>query len=383
MSLVSGGSDMSQVTAKVSQEIAAEAPASREVLTGLLADLLNATGSRWGRMTFEKDGASHVLACNFGALARIWPADPFSTERPRVLGRAVRGEAFLPEAAWKQSDYYLSVLRPGGVEPDHSLVCSVASASGEIVVFLARGAWDNRHTAEEQARAEMLLPMVARTVDLCWALEAERQSAARGKAALDCLSLAILIADETGAVGYDNRAAAQLLQTDDWLTVEDGRVTTVNAAQRDGLLSLIQAACRPVEPRTALIRIQGRSGAWATALVSPFEVTNARTPGRRAMITVRAGGEGDDRMPIIRLLFGFTEAEARLAWALVNGETVAEFAAARAVSVNTARVQLSSVMRKTGVRRQAELVALLSAIPPVRLAAPPPRRKPLLAGARP
>jgi len=58
--------------------------------------------------------------------------------------------------------------------------------------------------------------------------------------------------------------------------------------------------------------------------------------------------------------FSLTDSEANLAEALLNGETLADFARQREVSKQTLRNQLVGVMRKTGTRRQAELVALLT-----------------------
>ncbi|WYX35916.1 hypothetical protein WJ966_02415 [Achromobacter xylosoxidans] len=58
----------------------------------------------------------------------------------------------------------------------------------------------------------------------------------------------------------------------------------------------------------------------------------------------------------LRALFGLTEAEARLASALVAGKTVEAYARDRGVTVGTARYQLNQVLGKVGARRQADLV---------------------------
>lgn len=58
--------------------------------------------------------------------------------------------------------------------------------------------------------------------------------------------------------------------------------------------------------------------------------------------------------------FSLTESEALLAEALLNGATLADFAREREVSKQTLRNQLVGVMRKTGTRRQSELVSLLT-----------------------
>jgi DNA-binding CsgD family transcriptional regulator len=56
-----------------------------------------------------------------------------------------------------------------------------------------------------------------------------------------------------------------------------------------------------------------------------------------------------------------------LAMGLLEGRTLAEIALARHASINTLRVQLRSVLKKTGASRQAELVALLARLPVLQL----------------
>jgi DNA-binding CsgD family transcriptional regulator len=65
-------------------------------------------------------------------------------------------------------------------------------------------------------------------------------------------------------------------------------------------------------------------------------------------------------MDLLWRAFSLTESEARLAEALLGGATLADFAKEREVSKQTLRNQLVGVMRKTGTRRQAELVSLLT-----------------------
>lgn len=62
----------------------------------------------------------------------------------------------------------------------------------------------------------------------------------------------------------------------------------------------------------------------------------------------------------ISTVFGLSAAETRLAEALASGLSLAEYAAERGISKNTARVQLAAAMNKMGVSRQAELVARLA-----------------------
>jgi DNA-binding CsgD family transcriptional regulator len=57
--------------------------------------------------------------------------------------------------------------------------------------------------------------------------------------------------------------------------------------------------------------------------------------------------------------YGLTPAEARLAVALANGDSLKEIAEATGNRVGTLRTHLKHVFAKTGTRRQAELVRLV------------------------
>jgi DNA-binding CsgD family transcriptional regulator len=67
-----------------------------------------------------------------------------------------------------------------------------------------------------------------------------------------------------------------------------------------------------------------------------------------------------DRIERLGARFGLTASEARLALYIAGGHSLATYAGARGITRTTARNQLQMVFDKTGVRRQAELVKLLS-----------------------
>jgi DNA-binding CsgD family transcriptional regulator len=61
----------------------------------------------------------------------------------------------------------------------------------------------------------------------------------------------------------------------------------------------------------------------------------------------------------LRAAFGLTPAEARVALALAGGADAKAIAAASGTSADTVRLQVKAVLAKTGMPRQAALVALL------------------------
>jgi DNA-binding CsgD family transcriptional regulator len=60
--------------------------------------------------------------------------------------------------------------------------------------------------------------------------------------------------------------------------------------------------------------------------------------------------------PLLRRHLGLSPAEARLAAALAAGERLADYAGRAGIGRETARTLLKRAMRKTGARRQADLV---------------------------
>jgi DNA-binding CsgD family transcriptional regulator len=62
-------------------------------------------------------------------------------------------------------------------------------------------------------------------------------------------------------------------------------------------------------------------------------------------------------------LFGLTPAEARTTMRLTAGLEVRDIAAENGVSPDSVRFQLKCVYQKSGVRRQSELVRLVSRLP--------------------
>jgi DNA-binding CsgD family transcriptional regulator len=68
---------------------------------------------------------------------------------------------------------------------------------------------------------------------------------------------------------------------------------------------------------------------------------------------------------VLQGLFDLTPAEARVARAIAEGNAITDIAPSLSVTEGTVRTQLKAVLAKTGLHRQAELVALLagSALP--------------------
>ncbi len=88
-------------------------------------------------------------------------------------------------------------------------------------------------------------------------------------------------------------------------------------------------------------------------------------PGASLIVTL---GSAPGETPVVEIdrvaqWFALTPAEARLAVGLAGGQTLQDYAALRAVSLNAVRFLLKGIFRKTGATSQAQLVAMLARLP--------------------
>jgi DNA-binding CsgD family transcriptional regulator len=85
---------------------------------------------------------------------------------------------------------------------------------------------------------------------------------------------------------------------------------------------------------------------------------------RGAVLLVSDAGKRPQPAPaLLARLFRLTPAEASLAASLAAGRSLDDHAKRRGIARETVRSQLAAIRRKTGCRRQTDLVALLARIP--------------------
>ena len=188
--------------------------------------------------------------------------------------------------------------------------------------------------------------------------------------AFDMLDHALVIVDEQGTVEYCNRVAAQLLSGGHGgLTLAQGALGANTRELREALAQRIRVACVEHRPSGLCLPQPGVAPErWLRLVVAPiwFGVGG----GHAALWILNTAAPGLPSEELLGALFGLSRAEARLALGLLMGRSTAECARIAGVGVATVRSQLHSIFTKTGVRRQAQLVALLSRVPALRLARP-------------
>jgi type 1 glutamine amidotransferase len=172
------------------------------------------------------------------------------------------------------------------------------------------------------------------------------------------MPIPVLLCDPDGCACHTNAAAAYLLRHATDLRLRDGRlragsvredqalrqaIASVAADGHRQLVTISSATASPLLLQVA--KLSRRSGPSHDATVAVLVVDLSRLPPS----TYR----------VIRRAFHLTPAEARLAVCLAEGRRLGDAAEHLAVSRNTAKTQLASIMLKTQTRGQAQLVRVL------------------------
>lgn len=186
---------------------------------------------------------------------------------------------------------------------------------------------------------------------------------------LDGNPAAILFLDDRQRVVYANRAAEALRHGGDGISLTDAGVTLLHKQENDRFQTLMAQALTLIaapgaNPGAAMRALRPSGKRPYLILVTPV---SRRYPAlsslRPAVCIVITDPETQRPLPIRRLqvVFGLTEAEARLAALLATGEGLRSAGVKLGITYGTARTRLAEIFQKTETHRQGELIKLLLA----------------------
>lgn len=185
-----------------------------------------------------------------------------------------------------------------------------------------------------------------------------------GKEWLDRSNAAVFLLDNHKQIVFCNRAAEAMQAAGDGIRFSARRIALAYKEDDGKLQSLIERALSRSGPQHGgTMRAQRPSGKQPFGIfVSPLarEYPNLAL-FRPAISVIVTDPEMRSPLPIQRLQesFDLTEAEARLAVLLANGEDLQQAAERLNITYGTARARLTQIFQKTDTRRQAELVHLM------------------------
>jgi len=282
------------------------------------------------------------------------------------MGRVVPLSDYRRSAIWNE----WKAPRDGAF---HCLSASMQTADGMVGrIAFHRSVGAAPFDTAEEALLGPIFPHLRRALMMEHRLAADGWQAARAmRMGFSALRQGVLLLDLQRRIIVTNPAVeAMAAQQDGLALATEGGLATPHAAARQALARAVGAALAAISgkvkmmPDAASVALPRPSGA-------PPYLVQAVPLRRLEAFGVPDGFAGvmllvtDDRTrsrpraPLLRQAFGLTPAEGALAASLGAGRTLAQHAAARQISVATARDQLAAIRRKTGCRRLADLTALL------------------------
>ena len=290
----------------------------------------------------------------------LYTLDPFAFLPP---DRIFTPEEIVGEQQYFGSEFFNQYLKRHDIR--FLLGADFRSADGAECRFrVCRPERAGPYSAAERELCQLLLPHFKRAIHLYSRLhriESERDLLA---GSIDRLHIGVVILDEAGNVLTTNRAAEEILTRGTGLTISQRRFQAGSRAEqldvriRQALAQRLTAV--PSVSDAMSISRPGRPP--LSVLVKPVPMTEpAEGPGHPSVAVFIRDPEQlpAPSIPTLRMLFGFTSAEAALAKLLAEGLSLDEAGARLGISRNTVKSRLGAIFAKTGVKRQSSLVRVL------------------------
>jgi len=304
---------------------------------------------------------------------QLMPSDPRVQFLEQYPNRPLSCRSAISDAELHSSKMYQEVLARADVE--YSLVVSVPEDDGTLIMFgVFRGKQSTYFNEHEVEAFGELIPHVKQAVALSEHLARVDLVNRIAFEALDGIAMGILLVDENARLVHANATARRIIDLADGICLRNGILAAhakdENAALRRAVwdaVAKVRTGEIPAAEAMAVSRLSGNEpfpALVATLWGNHLRYGLGRLDKPLAVVFVTIPEEPQEApAELLRRLFGLTLAEARVCERLVLGRTVEEAAKELDIATDTARVHLKRVFDKTGVSRQAELVAKILATP--------------------
>lgn len=280
------------------------------------------------------------------ALAQMRP-NARGTETVVGIDEVVDGDLY------RCSEFYQDFARRNGQE--HMLIGLVGDIDRTIISFFRSG---KPFGTNERAALAQLLPHVRRGLQLRQKMRKSEQASRLAYAAFEALPGNALVVDGECNVLFANASATRSLSRQgmpmSFSTLAAGGGTRLVMDRRDGarLRQIVQETANGGgggAMRLEFDALKGDRVGQLAVFISPLPVqtTSASTSAPVLMLVNELSQPHAAAASIFSDLFGLSAAEGAVAAALLGGQTAETVARDRAVSLDTVRTQIRTVLRKT------------------------------------
>jgi DNA-binding CsgD family transcriptional regulator/PAS domain-containing protein len=228
-----------------------------------------------------------------------------------------------------------------------------------------------RHGVADQGmreRMRLIAPHVRRAVLIGKVIDVKTAEAATFAEALDGIAAGIFMVDASGRIVHANAAGHALLAAGHLLRAASGRLAATEPETGQALLDTFTAAGdgdAAVGTKGIAVPLTARDGERHVAHVLPLmsgarRVAGASYAAAAVLFVHKASLSMPSAPEVIAKTYRLTPSELRVLLAIVEVGGIPETAEALGVAETTVKFHLQNLFEKTGARRQADLVKLVS-----------------------
>lgn len=281
--------------------------------------------------------------------------DPLPHQRMRE-GRVYSLEELVDSGDHGQRDLVEAILVPGGMGHGRSVRVREAHGTDAWLVIMTPGS----PGAATGSLLIRLVPHLRIALHNLVTLEQERVRSSISSEIMGRLNFGWLTIDGRCRIMDTSPNVEEIFRRTN--VVRRGRydrLTFVAAAIDREVTALAKALSAGEEARPRAFRLS--QDPWMDIFVTPVP-GRLTAPGSNAVAIVYLSGDRwsrDDRCEQLVDLFGLLPSEARLAWVIAQGRSIADAAQELGITIETARNYSKKVYSKTGASGQAELVRIV------------------------
>jgi DNA-binding CsgD family transcriptional regulator len=283
----------------------------------------------------------------------------------------------LPLPEFFETPFYKEWMKPQGWGDVLSANLD-KSPTSRAVFSVARHVDDGLVDDDMKRRMRLLVPHVRRAAMIGKLIDATRTEAAALADTLDGLEAGMFLVDSAGRLVHANISGRAMLDDGNVLQANNKLVahdTKADEALHDVLLAANNGDAA-VGDKGISVRMAGRDGNQFVTHVLPLNsgarlVAGASYAAVAAVFVQKAGQDHASAQQAVAEQYSLTPAEARVLAALMETGGVNDIASSLELSAATVRTHLRHIFEKTGVRRQADLVKLITSYPAPILGKPP------------
>lgn len=301
---------------------------------------------------------------------RYASSDPFRAPCFRNPSpRIIQGDDLLPNEGLLKTDLYRYILAPQRCRYA-TLILLILTVRRIECITIWRTTDQGPMDDDGNHLLNLLFPHIQKALEIRQVLGVTQQRLAGADAMSNASFTATFLLTRQGQVVHSNAAADALVSDGCALSVLNGTLVATDRQSSEALRAMFLQSASPGSKSTTPNLTHGLSlprndgGLPLQLLASPVPHSHRSRSGAELLLLV-TDPEHSSTFPdcVLHSLYGLTPAETEVANGLLMGYSSGEIASLRQVTSGTLRVQMKSLLSKTGTSRQSELVRLLMTLP--------------------